>query len=235
MKPIIGLIPLYDDKLSSYWMLPGYMKAIEEAGGAPFMLPLSTDTDVLDRLFDICDGLLITGGHDISPALYGEAPLECCGTLCPDRDFMEEYLFSRAMEKDLPVFGICRGIQIMNALLGGSLYQHLPLQHPSGISHSMTPPYDKPVHTVDVPCGTMLSGIIGSGTHSVNSYHHQAVKELASAAVCEAISEDGLVEALSVKGKRFMLAVQWHPEFSYRSDPKGSELFKAFVNACSAN
>ena len=204
MKKIVGLIPLYDDEKDSYWMLPGYMKVLEACGALPVMLPLTTDTEELDDCFRLCDGILMTGGHDVDPKLYGEHAKATCGTACSNRDQMETYLFKKALEEDKPVFGICRGVQLMNVLLGGTLYQDLPTEYPSGTEHHMTPPYDKPIHKVDVVSGTKLSDIIGAGEHAVNSYHHQAIKELAPGAEAMAYSEDGLVEAISVPGKSFL-------------------------------
>lgn len=232
LKKIIGLIPLYDDDKDSYWMLPGYMKVLESCGALPVMLPLTTDPKELDDCFQLCDGILMTGGHDVDPKLYGETAKATCGTACSSRDQMEAYLFKKALAEDKPVFGICRGVQLMNVLLGGTLYQDLPTEHPSQTEHHMTPPYDKPVHMVDVAVGTKLADIIGAGRHAVNSYHHQAIKDLAPEAEAMAYSEDGLVEAIAVPDKSFIAGVQWHPEFAFESDPECKKLVQAFVSAC---
>ena len=108
MKKLIGLIPLYDDDKDSYWMLPGYMKVLEACGAIPVMLPLTTDHAELDDCFKICDGILMTGGHDVDPALYAETAKKTCGIPCSSRDKMEAYLFEKALQEDKPVFGICR-------------------------------------------------------------------------------------------------------------------------------
>lgn len=232
MKKIIGLIPLYDDAKESYWMLPGYMKALEACGALPIMLPLTIDRAEMDACFSLCDGILMTGGHDVDPGVYHEETKASCGVSCSRRDQMESYLFDRCYREDKPVLGICRGIQLMNALLGGTLYQDLPTEHPSSVEHHMSPPYDRSIHTVDVKKGTLLADIIGPGPYAVNSYHHQAVKQLTPKAVAMAYSEDGLVEALSVPDRRFIVGVQWHPEFAYMTDPKSRKLVQAFVDAC---
>ena len=138
----------------------------------------------------------------------------------------------RAVGKDLPVFGICRGIQFMNASLGGTLYQDLDTQHPSETEHHMTPPYERGVHKITVKEGSLLAGMIGAGEHSVNSYHHQAVKELAPGAEAMAYSEDGLIEAICIPDKKFIVGVQWHPEFAFEKDPECLKLVQAFVDAC---
>lgn len=232
MKKVIGLIPLYDEEKDSCWMLPGYMKVIEACGALPVMLPLTVNQEELDQCFSMCDGLLFTGGHDVDPALYGEEKLPECGQCCHERDVMESYLFDKAVKEDLPVFGICRGIQFMNARLGGSLYQDLETQHPSGTEHHMTPPYDRGIHKVTIRDGSLLADIIGAGEHRVNSYHHQAVKDLAPVAEAMAYSEDGLVEALRLPDKKFIVGVQWHPEFAYEKNPECLKLVQAFVDAC---
>lgn len=232
MRPIIGLIPLYDDFKDSYWMLPGYMKLLEKCGALPVMLPLTDDKDELDELFDHIDGLLFTGGHDVGPDVYGEKASDKCGTPCKLRDEMEAYLLDKALKSNKPLFGICRGIQFINAYMGGSLYQDLSSEHPSEVTHQMTKPYDRAVHKVSVKDNTLLAKIIGSGQYEVNSYHHQAIKRLADGLVSMAESEDGLIEAVSVEGCKFALAVQWHPEFAYEKDEKCLLLIQAFVNAC---
>ncbi len=233
-KPIIGVVPLVDEQRESYWMLPGYFEGILEAGGVPVMLPLTDGVELLDQALSVCDGLLITGGQDVSPAVYGEkgaAAVALVGETCPERDRMEAALLPRAVERDLPVLGICRGIQVINALLGGTLWQDLPAQRPSAVEHHGKPPYDVPVHTVEVLAATPLAAAIGAGEHAVNSYHHQAVRDLAPGLEPMAVSPDGLVEALWRPASAFLWAVQWHPEFSHRVDAAARQVFSAFVHA----
>lgn len=233
-KPIIGVVPLVDKQRESYWMLPGYFDGIIEAGGLPVMLPLTDNAAALDQALSVCDGLLITGGQDVSPAVYGEndpAAVALVGETCPARDAMEAALLPRAIERDLPVLGICRGIQVINALLGGTLWQDLPAQRPSEVEHHGKPPYDAPVHSVKVLPATPLAAAIGAGEHTVNSYHHQAVRELAPGLQAMAVSPDGLVEALWRPKSRFMWAVQWHPEFAHCVDEAARRVFSAFVDA----
>ena len=232
MRPIIGLIPLYDEKKDSYWMLPGYMKVLEKCGALPIMLPLTSDKSELSQAFKICDGLLFTGGHDVGPAVYGQEKSEKCGDTCELRDNMEAYLLDRALEMNMPVFGICRGIQFFNAHLGGSLYQDLPSEYECKVEHHMSPPYDRQAHGVEVKSDTLLASIIGAGVHEVNSYHHQAIKKLAEGVIASAVSEDGLIEGIEVKNRKFAMAVQWHPEFSYESNEDSVRLIQAFVDAC---
>ena len=232
MKPLIGLTPIVDAGRDSLWMLPGYMQGLEAVGCIGMMLPLTDDAAMLKDSVDQVDGILLTGGNDVAPVLYGETKETFCGENDPRRDRMEARLIELALQADKPVFGICRGVQLMNVLLGGTLYQDLPTEHPSGTEHHMTPPYDKPIHKVDVVSGTKLSDIIGAGEHEVNSYHHQSVKELAPGVEEMAYSEDGLLEAICIPDKQFIVGVQWHPDFAIEKDPECFKLVKAFVDAC---
>jgi putative glutamine amidotransferase len=233
-QAIIGVVPLWDEDKNSLWMIPGYMDGIITSGGLPVMLPLTADPGVLLPLADACDGFLFTGGQDVDPTLYGEAPLPECGKPCPLRDAMEKLLLEHAvLGQDKPGFGICRGIQFINAVLGGSLYQDLPSQHGSAVNHHQSPPYDRPVHRVTILPDTPLHGLLGADELRVNSYHHQAVRALAPSLRPAAISEDGLIEAVFLPDRTYALAVQWHPELA-PEDPYSKKLFDAFVQAAAA-
>ena len=232
MKPIVGVMPLWDDKLNSIWMLPGYLDGVMQAGGLPVTFPFSADERELAQLVDMCGGVLLTGGHDVSPALYHEDPLPELVECCPKRDVMESIVLRLALERDLPVLGICRGIQFLNAFLGGTLYQDLPSQFPPEIGHRQAPPYDRPAHEVTLKEGSPLRELLGCDRLAVNSCHHQAVKALAPALEAMAFAPDGLVEAARMPGKRFVWAVQWHPEFSFQTDANSRKIFRAFIEAC---
>ncbi|MBP5492266.1 MAG: gamma-glutamyl-gamma-aminobutyrate hydrolase family protein [Clostridiales bacterium] len=233
MKPMIGVVPLVDEKRDSLWMLPGYMDGLVEAGAIPVMLPLTSDKETISQLLDTVQGILLTGGHDVDPKNYGEDPLPVCGAPCVERDAMENALLDQAIERDLPVLGICRGIQFLNAYLGGTLYQDLPSQHPSKTEHHQSPPYDVPVHEVQILKDSSLYKVLHVETLSVNSYHHQAIKNPAESLKIMAMSEDGITEAVEMPGKRFVWAVQWHPEFSHKTDENSRRIFEAFVRKCS--
>jgi putative glutamine amidotransferase len=233
-KPKIGVLPLYDKDKESYWMLPGYMKAIEAAGGIPMMLPLTSDKGIISTLALTLDGFLFTGGHDVDPKLYGEQAESFCGELCDERDAMERILFGQVTALDKPAFGICRGLQLFNVLLGGSLYQDIPTQMKTAktVAHKQKPPYNQPTHRVFLELGSPLHRMMDKEALEVNSYHHQGIKRLSEQLVPVAKAEDDLIEAVMMPGKRFVLAVQWHPEFSYESDPYQFRLFEEFVKAC---
>ena len=231
MKPLIGLIPLVDEGRDSLWMLPGYMEGVAAAGGLPVMLPLEAGEAELDQLCGLCDGFLLTGGHDVSPEFYGQARLPACGATCAQRDAMEAGVLRRAMAADKPVLGICRGLQFVNAALGGTLWQDLPSQRPSDVTHRQTAPYDAPSHGVEILPDTPLAALLGAGTLPVNSYHHQGVRALAPDLRPMALAPDGLVEAAWHPGRRFLWAVQWHPEFAWKSQAAQRRIFEAFIKS----
>lgn len=230
-KSIIGIVPLIDREKESYWMLPGYMQGIMEAGGLPVMLPLTEDREGIRQLARYCGGFLFTGGQDVSPELYGEEKIPQCGECCPERDRMESILLEEALRADKPILGICRGIQFINAALGGTLYQDIPFQVNTKTEHHQRPPYDVPVHEVCVKEGTALYDLLGVQKIKVNSYHHQAVKDLSPRLKAMAVSEDGLIEGAYMPDRKFVWAVQWHPEFSWRTDENSRKIFRAFVES----
>lgn len=230
-KPLIGVLPLFDTEKDSYWMLPGYMEGVLQAGGIPVMLPLTCDEEHLAQLAGQLDGFLITGGQDVAPAMYGEAQLPLCGECYAPRDTMEQRLFARVWDMDKPVLGICRGIQLMNAALGGTLYQDLPSQIGSAVTHAQTPPYDQPAHQVRIVEDTPLHALLTQNEIPVNSCHHQAVKALAPALRPMAYAPDGVVEAVYAPDKKFVWGVQWHPECCLSGDENSRRLFASFLAA----
>lgn len=232
MKPVIGVMPLVDEEKDSLWMLPGYMDGISIAGGIPVMFPLTADSKDISELLDKVDGILLTGGHDVDPTLYGEK-MVCSSVIpCGRRDGMEQELLKQALEKDIPILGICRGIQFLNVYLGGTLYQDLPSQYSTNVEHHQEPPYDVPVHRVDIIKESSLNALLKVSSLPVNSYHHQAIKDLAYGLRAMAISEDGLIEAVEMPEKHFVWAVQWHPEFSYKVNSSSLSIFNEFIKHC---
>ena len=175
-----------------------------------------------------CDGLLLPGGGDMDPKFYGQERIPACGEPNLLRDAAEPLLLRAFLAADKPVLGICRGIQVLNAVLCGDLYQDIkPFEHLPHNGHWAK------VHTVTVRRGTLLSRILGQDTVLVNSQHHQAVDRVAPGFTLAALSEDGIVEAIEKPDARFCLGVQWHPEWLSDADPAMQGLFDAFVNACS--
>lgn len=204
-----------------------YMESLARAGAGMHWVGLSDpEQAVQDAL--TCDGLLLPGGGDMDPKFYGQARIPACGEPNLLRDAAEPLLLRAFLAADKPVLGICRGIQVMNAVLGGDLYQDIkPFEHLPHNDHWAK------VHTVTVRRGTLLSRILGQDTVLVNSQHHQAVDRVAPGFTLAALSEDGIVEAIEKPDARFCLGVQWHPEWLSDADPAMQGLFDAFVNACS--
>lgn len=203
-----------------------YMESLARAGAGMRWVELSDpEQAVQDAL--TCDGLLLPGGGDMDPKFYGQARIPACGEPNLLRDAAEPLLLRAFLAADKPVLGICRGIQVMNAVLGGDLYQDIkPFEHLPHNDHWAK------VHTVTARRGTLLSRILGQDTVLVNSQHHQAVDRVAPGFTLAALSEDGIVEAIEKPDARFCLGVQWHPEWLSDADPAMQGLFDAFVNAC---
>lgn len=204
-----------------------YMESLARAGAGMRWVELNDpEQAVQDAL--TCDGLLLPGGGDMDPKFYGQARIPACGEPNLLRDAAEPLLLRAFLAADKPVLGICRGIQVMNAVLGGDLYQDIkPFEHLPHNGHWAK------VHTVTVRRGTLLSRILGQDTVLVNSQHHQAVDRVAPGFTLAALSEDGIVEAIEKPDAGFCLGVQWHPEWLSDADPAMQGLFDAFVNACS--
>ena len=204
-----------------------YIESLARAGAGMRWVELNDpEQAVQDAL--TCDGLLLPGGGDMDPKFYGQARIPACGEPNLLRDAAEPLLLRAFLAADKPVLGICRGIQVMNAVLGGDLYQDIkPFEHLPHNDHWAK------VHTVTVRRGTLLSRILGQDTVLVNSQHHQAVDRIAPGFTLAALSEDGIVEAIEKPDARFCLGVQWHPEWLSDADPAMQSLFDAFVNACS--
>ncbi|MBR3711449.1 MAG: gamma-glutamyl-gamma-aminobutyrate hydrolase family protein [Bacteroidales bacterium] len=229
-SPLIGVTPLWDAARQSVWMLPDYLEGIKAAGGLPVVLPLEVSEEDVDQIVNTCDGFLFTGGQDVSPSLYGME--DATGTIVSslERDQLESLLLSKALLADKPILGICRGLQFINAFLGGTLWQDLPSQHPSEIVHRQGKPYGVPTHQVALRGD--LQALLCKDVLEVNTLHHQAVKDLGSGLTPMAVAPDGIIEAFMLPGKRFVWAVQWHPEYLFRTDKDSLAIFACFVKHC---
>ncbi len=212
-KPVIGLTPYYDQNAGRTWMRRDYTDCIFKAGGMPCTLPIPQNDDEMESLCDSLDGYLIVGGEDIDPKEYGQEASPLCGEICAERDRFELELVKRLVQMDKPVAGICRGVQVINVALGGSVIQDIPSMHRSDLIDNQEAPYEKPVHRVELQKGTLLHQRIGKGVIEVNSWHHQSIDRLGEGLVVNAMAPDGIIEGVELPGKRLVLGVQWHPEF----------------------
>ena len=207
--------------------------AIAAAGGLPVYVPPGLDDETLRELYTRLDGLLLPGGPDVRPDRYGQERHPTTQVIDDPRDDLEITLAQWAFEDDLPVFGICRGHQVLNVALGGTLVQDIPSLVGGKLTHDISDdtPRSTRMHDVDIDAGSKLSGILGMTQVTVNSIHHQSVMQVAPSARVTAYAPDGVVEALEVPDKPFMLSVQWHPEDLYSNDPVMARLFESFIAA----
>jgi putative glutamine amidotransferase len=214
-------------------MSQSYIRALLEAGAAPLLIPNIADKAVLRAVYQRLDGLLLPGGGDIDPAHYGEARHVNCNEPSAERDDTELALARWAMEGGMPVLAICRGIQVLNVALGGSLIQDIQSQIAGAQRHDWYPnhPRDRLSHSVAVRPDTRLARIAGTRSLEVNSLHHQSVKDLAPGLVETGRSTDGIIEAVEAPDHAFAVGVQWHPEELVGGDARARRLFAAFVEA----
>jgi putative glutamine amidotransferase len=237
MKPLIGIScgTFYDRA----WCPPSfghrqtYVDAILRAGGAPLLIPPVTDEATLRVLYERLDGVLLAGGGDIEPAHYGDAPHEKLGTTDRLRDSAELPMARWAVADGKPVLGICRGVQVLNVALGGTLYQDIPSQIDTGIHHNRS--YEQEdwthlAHEMTIAPGSRLRELLGVERMPINSLHHQSVRAIAPGLRAVAWAPDGVIEALEGTGEGFLVGVQCHPEALQASaDPRWQAVFAAFV------
>jgi putative glutamine amidotransferase len=233
MRPTIAITTSYGKESEDDFLLhKTYLRSVEKAGGLPVIVAPGTPEDatlILDRVA----GLLLTGGSDVDPALFGEARHPSVRRVIPERDAFEIALCQEAQRRDLPVLAICRGQQVMNVALGGSLFQDVASQVPGAIQHRSETERWETSHDVELLPGARLRAILGRGTLAVNSFHHQAVKDVARGLVVSARSPiDGIIEGLESRERRFFMAVQWHPEDFWGHAATFEPLFNELVKAC---
>lgn len=233
MKPVIGITSnIRDERLLTTGM--DNVHSITKVGGAPVVLPNIVEEDAIDRMVQVLDGLLVTGGGDIDPTLFGEEPLPQLGEICPDRDYFEMKLIIKCLEQNKPILGICRGCQILNVTIGGDMYQDIYSQLSKPLlQHYQKAPRYHSSHYIEIAEGSQLNRIFGRKRIKVNSYHHQAVRTIGKGFAECAVSADGIIEAFESEECRFAIGVQWHPEnMMRRNDEASTKLFKAFIQAC---
>jgi putative glutamine amidotransferase len=233
--PLIGITTSVTvDKVPERAYVNGtYIRAVQAAGGIPLLLTPHFTPEVQAALWQRLDGLILTGGGDIEPARFDEPRHPSVDDVSPARDELELGLTRRAVTDDVPLFAICRGIQVLNVALGGSLVQDLPSEWPDALVHSQKAPRHEPTHPVKVMGeGTRLGRVLGSLEVEVNSMHHQAIKRLGDGLREVAWAPDGVIEGVEMAGDdRFVLGVQWHPEELVGHDQAARNLFAAIVEA----
>lgn len=225
-KPIIGITASYSDS-GRISMNPAYVDAIRLNGGIGVLLSRPTDPAEIADLAASLDGLLFAGGDDVDPKYYGEEISHPKVSITPARDVFELAIYREFIKTGRPILGICRGVQLLNVALGGSLHQHIDDHHQSPT------PGSQPVQTANIAPGTKLASLCGvSGETAINSFHHQAVKVPAPGAVVSAVAPDGIIEAIELPDHPFFVGVQWHPELFWRDHETMHGLFRGFIEAC---
>ncbi len=232
--PVIG-VTLDSETSGGYSKFPwyalreNYMSALVGAGALP--VGLAHEDGAVGAYLDLIDGLVVTGGaFDVDPALFGDTERHQKVTLKSGRTDFELAVTRAALERDMPVLGICGGQQLLNVALGGTLIQHLPDAEDGALAHEQPNPRDEAGHKVRIEPGTLLRRIVGTGEMDVNSAHHQAVREPAPGCVVDAVAPDGVIEGIEDANRRFCLGVQWHPEFLI--SPGDGLILRAFTDAC---
>lgn len=239
-RPIIGIPTdtVIKNKAQRHWLRDSYVSAIIEAGGAPLLIPSVQNEDVLAAIYTTLDGLLLTGGGDIDPKHYQESVngTEMNG-IQPHRDYAEITLTKWALRDDLPILGICRGQQLINVVLGGTLHQDIPsvIEDKSHDHRGSNHTPDRSVHAHDVRFeeGCKLAAVFGTETFKVNSLHHQAINRVGEGLRVIANSPDNVPEAIESTRHRWVVAVQWHPEELRIKETKTAQLFHTFIEAAS--
>jgi len=230
-KPVIGItaVSSFDEKMHSQRLT--YAQAVWAAGGEAILLPCNPDKSNCRQIVSMLDGLLAPGGHDIDPAFYGEKVQGECGRFTRYEAEYDMELVKEAVKQGKPVFGICRGMQVINVLYGGSLYQDIPTQYSDELIHTRIHPVDENFHTVQIEKDSYLAKILGETDDViVNSSHHQAVKDIAKGFTVTAKASDGIIEAMENEDAS-VLCVQWHPE-RLQDRAMYRELIGDFVNRC---
>ena len=239
-KPIIGVTPDFNagnrkdvgGKEPTYFLRARYMRAIEEAGGIPVVLPLLSTRDAWRQVVAHVHGLLVTGsGSDLAPEFYGERQRHKFARMSRERATMELGIAKVAYQADVPMLGICGGMQSINVALGGTLYQDIPAQLNTPIDHLPAYSATKTTHAVQIVQGSLLRRIAGKARVEVNSSHHQSVKKVAPNLLQTAVAPDGVIEAIEAPDRTFVVGVQWHPEFLYERDTIQRRLFSALIRA----
>ncbi|OLR26830.1 gamma-glutamyl-gamma-aminobutyrate hydrolase family protein [Bacillus cereus] len=236
-KPIIGISASVI--IDSGGIFPGYRRSyvnedyvnsVLQNGGIPFIIPVHTNMEVIKKQISLIDGLILSGGHDVSPFSYNEEPQQKLGDIFPERDYFDFSLIKIAKNKNIPILGICRGAQIINVYHGGTMYQDLSYMEGDTLKHWQVHTPELATHSIYIKKYSMLHSILGEEKLAVNSFHHQTIKEVPSNFEIVATAKDSVIEAIECKDYAFLLGIQWHPEMLYQNIKVMNNLFSALIN-----
>ena len=235
-KPIIGISAsmIFEEKDELFLgdkyscVAHSYVDAIYKSGGIPVVLPILKDVSAIREQVKLLDGIVLSGGRDVDPHFYGEEPLEKLEAIFPERDVHETALIKAATDLKKPIFAICRGMQILNVVYGGTLYQDLSLIPGNVLKHNQVSKPTLKTHKIQIEENSIISEIFGKET-MVNSFHHQALDKVADDFKVVARASDGVVEAIEHKTYKFLVGVQWHPEMLAVECDEARELFKRLI------
>ncbi len=234
MKPVIGITTFRKDEAQDMFcgVNDHYIRSVILAGGIPVLIPIVNDKQAILPYIEVIDGLVLSGGGDVAPLIYGEEPIKQTAAISWERDEQEMALCSSAYEKKIPILGICRGIQIINLTFGGTLYQDIEKQVPNALGHyPLRTTMDQLHHSVKLLKGSRLYDLFMEEEIYVNSFHHQAVKKVGKGLKPTAFSSEGVIEALESENECFVVGLQWHPEALTIRYPKFLSLFTDLVEA----
>ncbi|MFL6467032.1 MAG: gamma-glutamyl-gamma-aminobutyrate hydrolase family protein [Pyrinomonadaceae bacterium] len=232
-RPLIGITMRLELGTRRFYLGRDYCEAIYAAGGLPVHIPLITDSDHIKDVVSRLDGVLLPGcDSDPDPALYGEEPHPMLGHVVPEKDATDLAVIAEAENRNLPIFAICFGMQILNVARGGTLIQDIPSQVENAINHQQGIPRERNSHHIRIESGSLISQLVSESARvRVNSHHHQAVKVVGEGLKATSWTADGVIESIEDASKNFV-GVQWHPELSWQSDSLSSSLFEWFVKKC---
>lgn len=241
MRPVIGIC--CDTRLSSpadKSLVPmeqdfqnrDYVRSVVEAGGAPVLLPCRGEDDLIAVYLESVDGLIVSGGDDMDPRHYRQEPSTALGRIDPLRDGLDLAIIPAALKRQVPMLCVCRGLQSLNVVLGGTLYQDIPAEVPNAVRHRQRAPWGYPTHVVELACDSRAAQLMGAGTVDTNTFHHQGIRDLGEGLSATGHTFDGLIEAAELPSHPFCIGVQWHPEHMTAGHEHARALFTALVDAC---
>jgi putative glutamine amidotransferase len=235
-RPRIGITMRLELSTDRFYLARYYSEAVEAAGGAPVHISLIPEHKYIAAVMDSLDGILLPGSDsDVDPLRYGAQPHPQLGSVVPVKDETDLLVLEQIERRNLPLFAICFGMQILNVSRGGSLIQDIATQLPKAIKHEQGPPRDRPSHTVNLDKNSLLAALAKDRRAVVNSHHHQAIETVGENLKATAWASDGLIESLEdTRPNRFAVGVQWHPELGWQKDQLSQKLFSEFVKACAA-